>query len=164
VPSSPHIYAVRAVCFLRPFFRCRPPESALPFRKTRSPNYKRTLEIDSKSSTLISSPMPRATAAALALALCLASSGSSFARSKSRGPRPPLDSDYISALAAANHFLQAWQMHDEERQFCCSPTRQNSTAPKSAWIRSLLPIRKRHTKSAAARDSKQADFCFPSPS
>jgi hypothetical protein len=58
--------------------------------------------------------MPRVTAAALALALCLASSGSSFARSKSRGPRPPLDSDYISALAAANHFLQAWQMHDEE--------------------------------------------------
>jgi hypothetical protein len=25
-----------------------------------------------------------------------------------------LDSDYICALAAANHFLQAWQMHDQE--------------------------------------------------
>jgi hypothetical protein len=58
--------------------------------------------------------MPRVTAAVLALALCLALGGSSFAGTKSRGHRPPSDSDYISALAAANHFLQAWQMHDQE--------------------------------------------------
>jgi hypothetical protein len=86
----------------------------LPFRKTRSSNYNRRLEIDLKSSIVINSPMPSLTAAVLALALCLNFGGSSFARTKSGGPRPPLDSDYTSALAAANHFLQAWQMHDQE--------------------------------------------------
>jgi|HubBroStandDraft_6_1064221.scaffolds.fasta_scaffold743950_2 hypothetical protein len=27
---------------------------------------------------------------------------------------PPLDPDYLAALAAANNFLHAWQAHDEE--------------------------------------------------
>lgn len=29
-------------------------------------------------------------------------------------PAPPVDPDYIAALAAANNFLHAWQAHDEE--------------------------------------------------
>lgn len=29
-------------------------------------------------------------------------------------PAPPLDPDYVSALATANAFLHAWQSHDEE--------------------------------------------------
>jgi hypothetical protein len=29
-------------------------------------------------------------------------------------PAPPLDPDYLAALAAANNFLHAWQSHDEE--------------------------------------------------
>ena len=27
---------------------------------------------------------------------------------------PPVDLDYVNALATANHFLQAWQMQDQE--------------------------------------------------
>jgi len=35
-----------------------------------------------------------------------------FARSKPASP--PIDPDYVAALAAANNFLHAWQAHDEE--------------------------------------------------
>jgi hypothetical protein len=47
----------------------------------------------------------------LTTAFILAVSLSIAARTK---PSPAVDRDYISALAAANNFLRAWQAHDEE--------------------------------------------------
>jgi hypothetical protein len=45
------------------------------------------------------------------VALSLVFSIGSSARTRSRAF---LDNDYVSALAAANRFLQAWQTHDQE--------------------------------------------------
>lgn len=48
------------------------------------------------------------------VALSLAFSIGTSARTRSPRSRAFLDNDYVSALAAANRFLQAWQTHDQE--------------------------------------------------
>lgn len=62
------------------------------------------------------------------------------ARTKPAAPLP-LDPDYLSALAAANNFLHAWQAHDEESGMLLlsDNLREHSTADAVSFFFSAHP-------------------------
>jgi len=68
--------------------------------------------MDLSYAPLQSSRMWRLTVEIVTLSLVF-SIGTS-ARTRSPRSRAFVDNDYVSALAAANRFLQAWQSHDQE--------------------------------------------------
>ncbi len=61
-----------------------------------------------------------------AVALFALLTAPSWARSK---PTPPVDPDYIHALATANHFLQAWQSQDHETAILLLSDRLKQRSP-----------------------------------